>query len=73
MCKDEKSSTILSLMKIIYFQKIYASGGSVICTEEDIIQESSLINDMGFQGYKIRVGLKSWNEYRKELWLLIVI
>ena len=43
------------------FPKIYASGGSVICSKEEIEQESVKVLDYGFQGYKIRVGLQEWD------------
>ncbi len=44
------------------FPKIYASGGSVICSKEEIEKESLEVEDSGFQGYKIRVGLQGWDE-----------
>tara|TARA_B100001173_G_scaffold258928_1_gene231720 strand:- start:1947 stop:3104 length:1158 start_codon:yes stop_codon:yes gene_type:complete len=43
------------------FPKIYASGGSVICSKEEIEKESVEVLDSGFQGYKIRVGLQEWD------------
>ena len=42
------------------FPKIYASGGSVICSEEEIREESIQVEQMGYEGYKIRVGLQEW-------------
>ena len=43
------------------FPKIYASGGSVICSAEEIEKENVEVLNSGFQGYKIRVGLHEWN------------
>ena len=43
------------------FPKIYASGGSVICSSAEIEEESSLVESSGYDGYKIRVGLQSWD------------
>lgn len=42
------------------FPKIYASGGSVICSPAEIEEESCLVESSGYNGYKIRVGLQSW-------------
>lgn len=43
------------------FPKIYASGGSVICSKEEIKEEGSQVELLGYEGYKIRVGLQDWN------------
>ena len=43
------------------FPRIYASGGSVICTPSEIKDESSLVESSGYDGYKIRVGLQPWD------------
>lgn len=43
------------------YPKIYASGGSVICTKEEIGIESTSVYEDGYDGYKIRAGLQSWN------------
>ena len=42
------------------FPKIYASGGSVICSPKEIEEESSFVEEEGYKGYKIRAGLQSW-------------
>ncbi len=42
--------------------KYYASGGSVIMSSEEIIDEIGIISAQNFDGYKIRIGLKSWDE-----------
>ena len=49
------------------FPKIYASGGSVICSSEDIKYESDKVINDGYQGYKIRVGLQSWDDDKKRI------
>jgi L-rhamnonate dehydratase len=43
------------------FPKIYASGGSVICSKEEIKEESLQVESLGYDGYKIRVGLQEWD------------
>ena len=42
------------------FPKIYASGGSVICSPAEIEEESCIVESNGYDGYKIRVGLQPW-------------
>jgi len=42
------------------FPKIYASGGSVICSKEEIEEEGDQVELLGYEGYKIRVGLQDW-------------
>jgi len=43
------------------FPRIYASGGSVICSSVEIEEESSFVESTGYDGYKMRVGLQSWD------------
>ena len=45
--------------------KIYASGGTVVYTPEEIEEESAFIKDQGFDGYKIRVGMQTWENDKK--------
>lgn len=49
------------------FPKIYASGGSVICSPKEIEEESYQVENEGFEGYKIRVGLQSWETDKKRI------
>lgn len=49
------------------FPKIYASGGSVICSPSEIKEESRLVENDGFNGYKIRAGLQSWEVDRHRI------
>ena len=43
------------------FPNIYASGGSVICSPAEIEEEGYFVESTGYDGYKIRVGLQSWD------------
>ena len=47
--------------------KIYASGGTVVYTPEEIEEESAFIKDQGFDGYKIRVGMQTWENDKKRI------
>tara|TARA_X000000950_G_scaffold281494_1_gene378232 strand:+ start:417 stop:1574 length:1158 start_codon:yes stop_codon:yes gene_type:complete len=47
--------------------KIYASGGTVVYTPKEIEEESSFIKDQGFDGYKIRVGMQTWENDKKRI------
>jgi len=49
------------------FPKIYASGGSVICSPEEIEEESYLVESEGYDGYKIRAGLQSWESDKRRI------
>ena len=68
LCAKMKDIPLYKLFKnSSHFPKIYASGGSVICSEDDIAKESREINAMGFAGYKIRVGLQPWDADKKRV------
>ena len=49
------------------FPKIYASGGSVICSPKEIEEESYFVENDGYHGYKIRAGLQSWEIDKKRI------
>jgi len=52
------------------FPKIYASGGSVICSKEEIKEESLQVEYLGYEGYKIRVGLQEWGVDKERIKML---
>jgi len=47
--------------------KIYASGGSVIMSSSQILDELDYVNQSEFDGYKMRVGYYDWNEDMKRV------
>jgi len=49
------------------FPKIYASGGSVICSPKEIEEESYFVENDGYHGYKIRAGLQTWEIDKKRI------
>ena len=49
------------------FPKIYASGGSVICSPKEIEEESYVVENDGYHGYKIRAGLQTWEIDKKRI------
>ena len=42
--------------------KIYASGGTVAMSDHEISHELSNVEELGYDGYKVRVGLLNWKE-----------
>ena len=47
--------------------KIYASGGSVICSPKEIFEEANRVEASGYCGYKIRVGLQPWEMDKRRI------
>ena len=47
--------------------KVYASGGTVVMTDQEIRKELSKVEDSGYDGYKIRAGLLDWEKDSKRV------